>query len=233
MASSVDLEIGLFRRDEDNYGIEMRFSREDTETDTRLLGGKTPLSFDLTALRAHADDGAEYGRLLGRAFFVEAVRTAFSRARAQAAELNTPLRVRLLINAGSPELHALRWETMRDPEGDYPLFCGERILFSRYLSSSDWRLLKLRARTELKALLVFANPVDLPDYGLEPLDVDAEMARAVSGLGGVDESPALGNVVVGQVSRGISLQVVTVRDVPGQVGEGQLLCFHDVVEVFG
>ena len=55
------------------------------------------------------------------------------------------MRVRLLIGPSAAALHGVRWETMRDPDDGSPLLTDEAIVFSRYLSSLDWRPVGLRA----------------------------------------------------------------------------------------
>ncbi|MEO8130021.1 MAG: CHAT domain-containing protein, partial [Bryobacteraceae bacterium] len=86
-----------------------------------------------------------------------------------------------------PELHSVHWETLRDPGGtDAPLFMGEQIIVSRFLASGqDWRPIRLRPKADLTALVVIANPQNLGDYKLAPVDVPAELATARQALAGV------------------------------------------------
>jgi hypothetical protein len=96
--------------------------------------------------------------------------------------------MRLFVGPSAPELHGLRWETLRDPEDDTYLLLGEQVLFSRYLSSLDWGPVRVRSKADLRALVVIANPTNLDRYRpggrpLDGLDVEAELARACSGLG--------------------------------------------------
>ncbi len=135
-------------------------------------------------------DPAAYGQNLTQSFFAEpAVQTAFVQARASAQSLGAPLRVRLLIGASAGELQALHWELLADPQGNSPLSTSENLLFSRYLSSLDWRPVRLRAKGELRALVVVANPSNLSDYGLTPIDVAGELVRARDGLGEIPITP--------------------------------------------
>jgi hypothetical protein len=129
-------------------------------------------------------DPAAYGTLLGANLLSDAnARAAFAEARANAAAQDLPLRLRLSIDSTAPELHALRWETLRDPHDGSSLVTSERILFTRYLSSQDWRRVKLKPRGALKALVFVANPSNLADYSLAPVDAAGEIARARSSLG--------------------------------------------------
>jgi hypothetical protein len=128
---------------------------------------------------------------LSQSLFADpAVQTVFAQARSQAQTLEVPLRLRLFIGPGTPELHSLRWETLRDPQDGSAFLTGERLLFSRYLSSLDWRPVRLRPQAALRALVVIANPSDVGTYQpggrpLAALDVASELARAKTGFGNI------------------------------------------------
>ena len=187
MTDYVELEIGLHRRDAENYAIELRFTQSESDADTRLLRSVPLLQFDFDVLREQSLNDARYGQLLTWALFADpAVQAAFAQARSNAEAFDVPLRLRLFIGSGAPELQNLRWETLRDPQNrDVPLFTSEQILFSRYLSSFDWRPISLRAQADLRALVVIANPAGLEEYQLSPVDVKEELARAKTGLGNI------------------------------------------------
>ncbi|MGZ3459111.1 MAG: hypothetical protein ACXU86_11485, partial [Archangium sp.] len=89
---------------------------------------------------------------------------AFVRAREIAEMQKVPLRLRLFIEHGAADLHAIHWETLRAPEDGTSLLMDERLLFSRYLSSWDWRPVRTRSRGELRALVMIANPSDLAQW---------------------------------------------------------------------
>jgi hypothetical protein len=130
------------------------------------------------------------------------VRAAFAQARSGAASLDAPLRLRLFVGPSAPELHNLRWETLRDPEDGAPLLLGEQLLFSRYLSSGDWRPVKLRPKGDLRALVAVANPSDLAKYKLAPVDVAGELERAKAGLGDIPVAVLGAAGTPGQVTLG-------------------------------
>ena len=157
-----DLEVGLHRRDADSYAVELRFSLPDDDGTVRLERGGLPLvRFDTRALRARAVDPVAYGQFLADSLFGEpALRMAFAEARTSAETLGLPLRLRLYIGASAPELHDLRWETLRDPLEERSLLANEQVLFSRYLSSIDRQPVRLRPREELRALVVIASPAE-------------------------------------------------------------------------
>jgi hypothetical protein len=190
MTRFVDLEIGLHRRDGQTWTVELQYNRSDQDVDVRLV--RDGPSFDLDELRRLALDDVAYGRLLTETLFaVDDVRQLFAMARAAAEAQDLPLRLRLFVGANAPELHDVRWETLRDPDRDAPLLTNENLLFSRYLSSMDWRPVGVRPRTGLRALVLIANPTDLERYRpdgrrLAPLDVEGELRRARAGLAPID-----------------------------------------------
>jgi hypothetical protein len=183
------LEIKIDRREIDAYRVEMRFSSPQYETDALAVG--RPVRFDFAGLRGLRTAAEEYGRLLsGNLFDCPPVRDAFVQARAAAREHGQKLQVRLFVESSSPELHELRWETLRDPQTDEALVTREDVLFSRYLASPDWQPVKVRPRGELRALAVVANPTDLGEYrpdgrALAPIDVDGELGRIEAHLQGI------------------------------------------------
>jgi hypothetical protein len=199
MNAFADLEFTFHRRDEGVYTVDLRFSQPDSETDIRLANnGHVQAQIDLERLREHALDLEGYGRTLTEGVFAdEQLRTAFSQALATAQSSNTPLRLRLFVGPSAPELHTVRWETLRDPQQQTVLAASERILFSRYLSSGDWRPIHLRPKGDLRALVVIANPTDVGNFApggvqLTPVDVDGELQRAQQNLTGISVTALFG-----------------------------------------
>jgi hypothetical protein len=180
-----DLEIGLHRREKDSYTIELRFSQPGSEAESRV-GTDEPAkaALDLDQLRQLSTDPANYGQALSAGVFAEdAIRTAFIKSRAIARALDAPLRVRLLIGPTAPDLHALHWETLTDPETGTSLSTSENVLFSRYLSSQDWTPVKVNPKGTLRGLVVVANPTNLAEYNLDAVDVAGELQRVKTALG--------------------------------------------------
>lgn len=181
-----DLEVSLRRLDGDGVTAGIRFSPPGSDGDVRVAD-EVVLTFDLTKLDEVRYDPAEHGALLAGSLFAGGVADAFARARQEAASEDAPLRVRLLIAPTADRLHHLRWETLRDPETGASLLTNERVLFSRYLTSRDWRPVGVSPKSDLDALVVVANPTGLEswtvgDQPLAPVDVDGELARARAGL---------------------------------------------------
>ncbi len=187
MSEYADLEISLHRRDAVTYTVELRFSLPNSDADIRL-GDEDALetTLDLQELSNLSYDSDAYSRSLTDSLFAaSALKTAFAQARSSAQSLDAALRLRLMISPNLPELHNLRWEMLRDPLDNSLLSTNETVLFSRYLSSMDWRPVRLRSKENLRVLVVIANPADLSDYELDPIDTQAELDRAQHGLGAI------------------------------------------------
>lgn len=184
MNQYADLELGLHRFEVGRYAVEMRFSIPGSDADTRL-GQGAPVYVDLNVdeLRDLMLDPKEYAEALTQALFAPTeLQVAFAEAVASAQSQDFPLRLRFLIGPSAPELHNIRWELLRNPKDKSPLVTDEMILFSRYLASTDWRPVKLKAKGELKALVAVANPSDLSSYKLATIDEAGELGRAQTGL---------------------------------------------------
>ncbi len=189
MITYPELEFAIRRKDDTSYAVDWRSIQAGGETENR---SKTPavLKLDFKQLsRSPLDPPTAYASLLTDSFFQDqGLKNALRDARTNSQGQNAALRVRLFIDYGAPELHGIYWELLQEPENHAPLFNGEQILFSRYLSSSDWRPVTLRAKSDLKALVVIANPTDDPKdpYGLAPVNVEAELQRAQESLQGIE-----------------------------------------------
>jgi len=179
MAQS-ELEIGLHRRDAFMYTVDLRYMSPAAGTD-EWVTGEARLDFD--KLKSMGLDDAAYGRELSRSLFGDQnIRVRFAEVLKATEAQDDPLRLRLFIGPTAPELQTLRWERLRDPENNNPLFTRHRVHFSRYLSSRDWRPVQMRTRSLLRVLLVIANPKDLEEKGLRPIDSGLELELAESGL---------------------------------------------------
>ncbi len=190
MPGYAELEISLHRQGTGSYAVDFRYSQPESDADIRL--GQDNLiqaNIDLEALQNLAHNPEQYGEQLTQQFFADpGVQTAFAQALSSAQSLDIPLRLRLMIGPGASELNSVRWETLRNPLDNTHLCTNENILFSRYLSSLDWRPVRLRPKSELSALVLVANPADLDEYNLAAVDVSGEIERARSGLGNIQMS---------------------------------------------
>ena len=108
--------------------------------------------------------------------------------------MKAPLRVRVAVGRSACELHAVRWETLRDPQDRaYPL-TGPDLFLSRYLSSRNPRTILPQATgQDPRSIVIVANPKNVSRYkvgkrqrALWEINVDEEVERAKIGLGGTD-----------------------------------------------
>lgn len=182
MTDYADLELGLHRYEAGSYEVDLRFSLPGSDADTRL-GQDTTISVSLDPVALNALTKDDYGPALSSALFASAdLKSAFLQALAGSQAQGAALRLRLLIGPSAPELHAIRWELLLNPQDNTPLATNQNIVFSRYLASMDWRPVRLQARGSLNALAAAANPSDLASYKLAPIDAQAELAQAKNGL---------------------------------------------------
>ncbi|MGC1721363.1 MAG: CHAT domain-containing protein [Isosphaeraceae bacterium] len=180
---NAELQIGLHRLDANRYSVELQSRPPDSDADMTPVRGTT--TFDLEVLRTAEWEGPDtVGKLLTERLFADpAILTHYQQACIAAETAVAVLRVRLFIGPTAPELHALKWELLRDPRTGTILATRERVVFSRYPSSHDWRPVRLRPQEALRALVVIANPTDLGKYKMAPVDVDGERKRARDALG--------------------------------------------------
>ena len=119
------------------YAADLRFRAPDSAAESDPAVG-VPVAFDLHRLLALANDWPEYGRLLTDQLFADPrVRVAWAKVQGYTERDNTPLRLRLRIDPGADELHALRWELLQNPETGRPLCRSQQVLFARYLDTSN------------------------------------------------------------------------------------------------
>ena len=183
-----DLEIVFRRRDERSYGLSFRYSSPNDEA-VHPARTEPTIALDLSALGG--DDPQAYSETLSRAFFTPEVKAEFLTFRDITQRSGLNLRVRLSIDLTVPELHGVHWETLRDPDlpagqENAPLFMGEKTVVSRFLSSGDWRPVRLSARAKLRALVVVANPSTSSSYNLSEIDVPDETSRITEAMAGIE-----------------------------------------------
>jgi hypothetical protein len=194
MSTFAELEIKIQRCLDPNQGYPVVLSlfAIDSKQDQRFPAepGSAFFKIDLGGLQRIRGDYQKYDTTLAQAFFKDPIVSSALEAAKKVVDAEgseAGLRVRLFLDAGAEPLHDIRWECLRDPAGK-PLFNGDKVLFSRYLSSSNLR--PVCGKTELKALIAIANPPHLdqaknpedPSKGLPPVDVAGEKERALKGF---------------------------------------------------
>jgi len=155
-----EMEVGLHRSQPDAYDVELRVADPGTAGEVAPARGQARISLD--ELLVLEDSAADYGRALSDQVFKDPqIREFYLKNRASFDSRGLMQRLRILIGHSVPELHSLRWELLCDPETKMPLATSERILFSRFMLSRDWRVVKLRPEGKWKALVAVAAPSDI------------------------------------------------------------------------
>jgi hypothetical protein len=189
MQGDVNFEIGLsWDRRDDVIRTFLRIDRPGTTTD-EMSQSADPLEIDLDRLKAVPPDDEGYGKALTEMLMRPAdVGRLYTIARNSTQQAKQTLHVRLHLDAHAPpEYHAVRWETLVDPVTGGRIATASDVLFSRYVSSADWRPIPTRPRHELKGLVIVSAPTDLAeleDGTLAAIDRTAERTRARAALAG-------------------------------------------------
>jgi tetratricopeptide (TPR) repeat protein len=170
-----DLEIRILARQPDGYRVEITLDRG-IEFPPGELGA------DLLPWVPSASPAEDGERLFTWLFASEELKQAWALARGQ----HPQRRIRLRIDKEIPELHALPWELLRDPDdssGAQDLAAATATPFSRYLAG-DWQPGSPIQERPVKILVAIANPETLSEYGLGRLETDVELSlleRAIEG----------------------------------------------------
>jgi hypothetical protein len=201
------------RRSAEIYRVEL--SHTDPRSQAEVASTHGTASFELTDLTSRQATPDDYGKALAQQLFVTpSVRERFVQVETAAHATNSFLRVVLKIDPSAQELQMLRWELLTHPNTGSLLSTSERVLLSRFVVSSDWQPVQLRARSELRALVAVSAPAagKLRQLDLAEIDFDAEATRArqsmvplkTQTLGG-PQSPLTLNVLVTELRKGIDI----------------------------
>lgn len=172
-----NLEIRILDLTPEGYPVEITFDGEQ-----RFPRGY--LQPDMVPWIPSASTTTDGERLFNRLLADDRLKTAWAAARGQSPRR----RIRLWIDATAPGLHTIPWELLRDAgPGLMPQTLAADIdtPFSRYLADPQRPDSSIVDRP-IKLLVAIANPANLTDYSLPPLDIETErqlITQAVSGLG--------------------------------------------------
>ncbi len=133
------------------YRLELRFLQPGSQSEVDPAAGQVLiLALDPAEFKPLEENPTVYGQKLSeRLFALEPVRTAFAQARAVSDASGQALRIRLQAAPEAREIHALHWEALYEPDGSASLFTSQKLFFSRYLSSADWRPVRLTPKHAL------------------------------------------------------------------------------------
>ncbi|MES2934429.1 MAG: CHAT domain-containing protein [Pseudomonadota bacterium] len=178
-----ELEIHIQKDSQDQFMVSTRH-RLDAGA---IITSPVLFDFDPNNRAFFSGDPAVCGQALSAALFAPVgVRDALVAAQARSQATGVQLRVRLQIDPALSALHSLRWETLADPRDNSSLVCAGRSIFSRYLFTQGQYLPMLRPQTNIKALVVIANPTDLE--GQAAIDVNAEAGTAINAMSNIEKT---------------------------------------------
>ncbi len=161
-----DLEIRILERQEAGYPVEITLNA-DWQYPRGFLNAELPIGDSDT--------------LFAWLFTDATLREAWEHARGQ----HPQRRIRLRIDAAAPELHALPWESLRDPATGLDLAATDATPFFRYLAGT-WHPGAPLLTRPLKLLVAIAAPDNLKDYKLTSLDEEVEYVALDEALAGLD-----------------------------------------------
>lgn len=179
------LSLALLRQ---GLTVSVELSHQDPTSQAAIAPVRAAVALDLEALRALQLEPDAYGRALAAQLFAgEAVQARFLQVERASEAAGHLLRISLRIDPSAQDLHGLRWELLRHPASGAALATMERTLFSRFMVSTDWRPVRLRARAELRAVVAVSAPPaeELARAQLAPVDLAGEVGRAKAALAGV------------------------------------------------
>jgi hypothetical protein len=163
MTDYADVEIRLLERQKLGYPVELTVDGEQEYPRGYLDPGDLPW----VPSASPDDDGR---RLLAWLLKDDRLKTAWAEIRGQSPQR----RIRLRIDPGAPDLHALPWELLRDDQ--LALAADQDTPFSRYLPIRLRWSGAVRERP-IRVLVVLSDPSDLQEsYNLPQLDLERERA---------------------------------------------------------
>ena len=181
MLSFGELELTLGAGVGQGFLADLRF-RPKPDADLQDLCVDRPVPLDLEAL-AEKNHATEYGKLLTQQLFSDtALREAWLRAAAtvEATAVRLRIRLRMKPSPGSEPLHAIKWESLYDPQIQFRLTQSERISFSRSFPTDSLAPLESLPEKRRKVLAVLCDPVDHEQFALPSLDTAKHGERIVA-----------------------------------------------------
>ena len=166
----------------------VELSHTDPSSQAQMAPVRGETALDLVALRDLQLQPEAYGAALAAQLFdPPQIRQRFTLVETAAQAGGSWLRISLRFEPSAQDLQGLRWELLRHPITGAELSTSEHTLLSRFMVSTDWRPVHLRARADLRALVaVSAPPADaLARARLAPVDLEGEINRSTSALRGV------------------------------------------------
>jgi WD40 repeat protein len=169
-------EIAIQRQAGDTWPVVVEECEEGVFLPVRTEG-----VLELSVRALHVANPSEYGVILGRALFRDAVLLAFTAARARS---DACLHIQLCVE--DPGMRVLRWERLHAPldGGRWAhLTRNQRTPFSLIVPSICERVYTAISRRDMRALIVVSRPERLEQYGFAKFDAEEAIRAARDALG--------------------------------------------------
>jgi hypothetical protein len=149
-----------------------------------------PFRLDLLELQDLTPQIGAYAESVSdQLFAIPKLRDQFIEMATFAEDAGILLHVRLMLDRLAPAAyHTVRWELLRDPRDSQPIALKPKMTFTRFVTPRTHRSITLRAKGDLRALIVAADPkpAALARYGefggggrpLQPINAREEATRA-------------------------------------------------------
>ena len=165
-----DISIRLTREANGRFSVSLQFAPPGSPTERETE--RESVHIDLARLTAQPDD-VNYGVELLNQLLPLTTQKSLANALKECGEARWTVHVRLIIDSSAHELQSISWERLADPLGTPFLIQRANTYFTRYsLKNSAGR--RLMPQRRLRVLLAVANPSNLHEMRLPPIDFPAD-----------------------------------------------------------
>jgi len=172
-----DLELHIAPREKGRYAVTAELDGEGKYLDVLQMDAEARERLSVIS------DPETYGLALFGAVFTGHIYSAYTTARERArTQTAGRLRLRLWIDHEAADLHALVWERLhyRSEGGAFRVATDAKLPFSRYFGLQSGASSAIEG--QVRMLCVIANPEDLTDHNLTPLNIADEIATLRAAL---------------------------------------------------
>jgi formylglycine-generating enzyme required for sulfatase activity len=206
MVNYADLEIRILKQEAAGYPVELELTLEGSQRQ-QFQGGY--LHRDILSWQPSLSPAKDGEQLFERLFAGDQLKQAWAQIRGQSERR----RVRLRMDDTAPELHVIPWECLRDTSPGYSpksLAASADTPFSRYIAG-QWPAGEPIVDRPLKVLVAIANPDNLAEYDLTPIEIETERGLIAD---------AFSDLIQGQVELTFLEQPVTLARLEAELKRG-------------
>ena len=207
------------------YDVELLLDNPASQGMSSPVSGEAEFNLrELAKLRLNLD---KYGQALATSLFRDPqIRNRYQSALSKAADANVDLRITVFIDPSAPELHALVWELLADPETGARIAENQTTPFSRFLYAGDLPEIPALRKENVRALIAVPNPTDIESSGTSKIQVLENIKLAAAALQGLevrvmckphDPDPSKGPIDPEQAELAAALQNLKATIIPHAV----------------